>query len=203
MLARQPMTLVRVAHFTPRPRAVRLTTARHLQAVTAVRGAEVLSYNAVHRLPSWLRRLRFDAVVLHTTFLCLRWNVWFEQLRPRSEWLAEVDALKIALPQDDYHHAHTLDSWLDDLGVTVVGTALDETHRAELYPRLSGKVAFYDVLTGYIDEVAAEEIAPRLRPPRERPYDVVYRARHLPYWLGSHGQLKHLVGEVVRDAAER
>ena len=102
MLARQPMTRVLVAHFTPRPRAVRLTTARHLQAVTAVRGAEVLSYNAVHRLPSWLRRLRFDAVVLHTTFLCLRWNVWFEQLRPREQYARyHLSAVLAALGKPD------------------------------------------------------------------------------------------------------
>jgi hypothetical protein len=166
-----------------------------------VPGAEVLSYNAVHGVPRWLGRLGFDAVVLHTTFLCQRWNIWFQQWRKHTDWLADLDALKIALPQDEYHHAETLDSWLDDLGVSVVGTVLDDTHRSELYPRLSGKAAFYEVLTGYVDETAAEEIAPRLRPLSERPYDIVYRARHLPYWLGSHGQLKHRIGEAVSERA--
>jgi hypothetical protein len=193
------MTRLLVVHHTPRPRAVRLTTAQHLAAVTSVPGAEVLSYNAAHSLPRWLRRLRFDAVVLHTTYLCLRWHRWFERHRGRSAWLADLAALKIALPQDEYHHAHTLDSWLDDLGVTVVGTVLDGTHRDELYPRLASKAAFYEVLTGYVDDTAAESV--RLRPPEERPSDVVYRARHLPYWLGSHGQLKHQVGEAVAARA--
>jgi hypothetical protein len=193
------MTRLLVVHHTPRPRAVRLTTAQHLAAVTSVPGAEVLSYNAAHSLPRWLRRLRFDAVVLHTTYLCLRWHRWFERHRERSEWLAGLDALKIGLPQDEYHHAHTLDSWLDDLGVTVVGTVLDGTHRDELYPRLASKAAFYEVLTGYVDDTAAVSV--RLRQPEERPFDVVYRARHLPYWLGSHGQLKHQVGEAVAARA--
>jgi hypothetical protein len=168
-----------------------------------VPGTEVLSYNAVHGVPQWLGRLRFDAVVLHTTFLCQRWNIWFEQWRKHTDWLADLDALKIALPQDEYHHAETLDSWLDDLGFSVVGTVLDDTHRADLYPRLSGKAAFYEVLTGYVDQAAAEEIAPRLLPLGERRYDIVYRARHLPYWLGSHGQLKHRIGEAVRERAPK
>lgn len=197
------MNRVLVVHFTPRPRAVRLTTAQHLEAVEGVSGAEVLSYNAVQGLPSWLKRLDFDAVVLHTTFLCLRWNVWFERWRARSDWLASLDALKIALPQDEYHHAETLDSWLDDLGVSVVGTVLDDTHRAELYPRLSKKASFYDVLTGYIDEGSAEEISARLPPAHERPHDIVYRARRLPYWLGSHGQLKHRIAKAVLERAPR
>src|SRR5215211_3789604 len=190
-----------LAHFTPRPRAVRLTTEQHLDALVRVRNAEVLSYNAVHGLPSWLRRLDFDAVVLHTTFLSLRWSPWFDRWRRLSEWLADLDSVKIAFPQDEYWHADTLDSWLDDLGASVVCTVLDDTHRDELYPRLARRAAFYDVLTGYVDDEAAERILPRLVPPAERPYDVVYRARRLPYWLGSHGQLKHRIGEAVAGRA--
>src|SRR5919108_1162749 len=192
-----------VVHFTPRPRAVRLTTEQHLRALTEVREADVLTYNAVYGLPSWLRRLEFDAVVLHTTFLGMRWSPWFEPWRRRSDWLAELDCLKVAFPQDEYWHAETLDSWLDDLDVSVVCTVLDETHRAELYPRLARRASFYEVLTGYIDETTAERIRPRLLPLAERSYDVVYRARRLPSWLGSHGQLKHRIGEAVEERASR
>lgn len=184
-----------VAHYTPRPNAVRLTTDQHLQALTRVPDAEVLSYNAVHGLPSWLRGLSFDAIVLHTTLLGMRWHPYFEQWKPRSAWLAEADCLKVAFPQDEYWHAETLDSWLDELGVSVVCSVLDDRHRDALYPRLHAKAAFYETLTGYIDEAAAERIRPRLVPRGERPFDLVYRARKLPYWLGSHGQLKHAVGE--------
>jgi len=45
------MWRVLVAHFMPPSRAVRPTTDQHLQALTDVPGAEVLSYNAVARLP--------------------------------------------------------------------------------------------------------------------------------------------------------
>jgi hypothetical protein len=190
-----------VVHFTPRPRAVRLTTEQHLNAVTAVTDAEVLSYNGVHGPPPWLRHLKFDAVVLHTTFLAVRWNPWFEQWKRRSEWLGDVEALKIALPQDEYDRAHLLDDWLDELGVSVVGTVLDAAHRDELYPIVSQKAAFYDVLTGYVDDEAAERVAGRIVPLRDRPIDIVYRARRLPYWYGSHGQLKHRIGEVAAELA--
>src|SRR3954447_199236 len=188
-----------VAHYTPRPNAVRLTTDQPLQALTRGPDAEVLSYNAVHGLPSWLRGLSFDAIVLHTTLLGMRWHPYFEQWKPRSAWLAEADCLKIAFPQDEYWHAETLDSWLDELGTSVVCSVLDDRHRDALYPRLAAKATFYETLTGYIDEAAAERIRPRLVPSRERPFNVVYRARNLPYWLGSHGQLKHRIGEAVAE----
>jgi len=160
-----------------------------------------VSYNAVHGVPSWLRRLRFDAVLLHTTYLCMRWNVWFEQWRKHSDWLAELDCPKLAFPQDEYWHAETLDDWLADLGVSVICTVLGDDHREALYPTLSRRAAFYETLTGYIDDESAERVRPRLARVEQRPYDVVYRARNLPYWLGSHGQVKHRIGEEVLQRA--
>jgi hypothetical protein len=188
-------------HWMSHPGAVRLTTRQHLDALTAVRDAEVLSYNAIGGAPSWLGRLRFDAVALHTTLVGTRTSPWFSRWRKRLDWLAGLDALKVAFPQDDYDRAHLLDEWLDDLGVSVVCTVLDDTHRDELYPRLSKKAAFYDVLTGYIDEPSAQRMAGRLRPHAERPNDIVYRARHLPYFYGHHGRLKHLIGDAVLERA--
>jgi hypothetical protein len=183
---------------TAQPRAARSTTRQHLQALARLaEPAEVLTYNAVHGPPPWLRHLRFDAVVLHTTFLCMRWNIWFEQWKRRCEWLADVDCLKVAFPQDEYDHAAVLDDWLDELGVSVICTVLDDTHRRELYPKLSDRAAFYEVLTGYIDDESAKRFRARMLPRADRPHDLVYRARHPPYWFGSHSQLKHRVGEAV------
>jgi hypothetical protein len=197
-LARRVLLL----HFTPRPRAARLTTQQHLAALTRLpRPAQVLSYNAVHGAPAWLRHLDFDAVVLHTTLLCMRWNPWFPRWRKRLDWLADVDCLKIALPQDEYDHAGVLDEWLDQLGVSVVCTVLDDAHRADLYPRLAGEAAFYEILTGYIDDESAERSRARIVPAADRPHDIVYRARHLPYWYGSHAQLKHRIGDAVLEHA--
>jgi hypothetical protein len=118
-------------------------------------------------------------------------------------WLAAHRAVKVALPQDEYDHAHTLDDWLAELGVAIVGTNFDAVHRPTLYPRLHGTCRFVKCLTGYIDDAMAASIAPTLRPSAERPLDIVYRASRLPYWFGHHGQLKHRIADRVRDAADR
>ncbi len=190
-------------HWMSHPGAVRLTTKQHLDALTAVPDAEVLSYNAIGGAPSWLGRLKFDAIALHTTLVGTRTSPWFSQWKRRFDWIGDVDAVKIAFPQDDYDRAHLQDDWYDELGVSVVCTVLDDTHRDELYPRLSRKAAFYDVLTGYIDDDAAQRFASRIVPHAERPNDIVYRARHLPYFYGHHGRLKHPIGEAVLEAAPR
>src|SRR5262249_19061883 len=164
-------------------------------------GAEVLPYNAVHGVPSWLRRPRFDAVILHTTYLAVRWHTYFERWKGHSAWLGDLAVPKIAFPQDEYDHSEDLDEWLDDLGVGIVCTVLDDQHRADLYPRLSKKAAFYETLTGYIDEGTANRFRSRITPLPDRPYDIVYRARNPPNWFGSQSQLKKRIGEVIAERA--
>jgi hypothetical protein len=184
-----------------RPSALRMTTHQHLDALRRLpRPSRVLTYNAAAGAPAWLRHLKFDAVVLHTTFLCARWYDRFPELRRSVEWLAGLDVPKIAFPQDDYALAHVLDDWLDELGVTAVCTPL-VGHEGELYPVLSRKAAFHHALTGYIDQSSAERFAGLTPAGAERRLDIAYRARKLPYWCGSHGQLKHRVGEAVLAAA--
>ena len=131
---------------------------RHLRALTALPGRNrVLAYNATRGAPPWLRRFRPDAVLLHTTFLGLRWIDGFESRRRRSAWLAELRVPKVALPQDDYDHAAVLDDWLEELGVDVVFSPLAK-HAEELLPRTSKRAAVRQALTGYVDD---EELAAR------------------------------------------
>ena len=161
----------------------------------------VVAYNASRGAPRWLRSFRPDAIVLHTTFLALRWIDGFESRRARSAWIGETQCTKLALPQDDYDHADTLDGWLEELGVDVVLTALPECAPI-LYPRTSRRAQIVKVLTGYVDDELVRR-RPRPRPLAERPLDIVYRATELPFWFGRHGQLKYEVGAAAVAVAER
>jgi hypothetical protein len=172
---------------------MRLSTAQQVRALGRIKG-DVLTYNATHGAPAWLRTLNFDAVILHETLLAMRWSPWFEHLRPRFDWLKHIDALKIAFPQDEYGHAHVLDDWLSELGVSVVCTVLDDRHRHELYPSLADRAIFYETLTGYVDSESADRFRARMTPAETRPYDLVYRAKQHPYLYGSSGRLKYLIG---------
>jgi hypothetical protein len=58
------------------------------------------------------------------------------------------------------------------------------------------------VLTGYVDDESVRR-RPRPTPLAERPLHVVYRATRLPFWFGSHGQLKHEIGAAAGAAADR
>lgn len=179
---------------------MRYAVERHLRALA--RGPhETVFLNGFWEVPRGVRALRFDAVVLHTLFLGLRWSEDFEAERRRFAWIRDAAPVKIAIPQDEYDHAEVLDEWLDELGVDVVLTNFEGDELRTLYPRLAGRARFRRVLTGYIDEEVAERCAAVPLPLEDRPYDVVYRGTRLPYWFGSHSQLKHRVAEAAEQAA--
>lgn len=187
-------------HWSPRGTGQRLAVHRHLRALHRLPG-RVVAYNAAHGAPRWLGRTGPDAVVLHTTFLALRWLEGFERRRERSAWIADLTCPKLALPQDDYDHAQILDEWLEELGVDAVLTALPED-AGTLLPRTSRRAEIRPVLTGYLDD---EDVARLGRPPRlaERASHVVYRATELPFWFGRHGRLKQEIGTAAVVAAGR
>ncbi|MEX5219329.1 MAG: hypothetical protein NW701_15990 [Nitrospira sp.] len=191
-----------VLYWHPGPGSLRIAISRHLHVLDWSPAAHrVLYFNAVNGVPNWVRHFRWDVVVFHTTFLCLRWSHLFHKWKWHIRWLNEVNCLKVAFPQDEYDHAHILDEWLFELGVHLIFTNFDETYRRTLYPLMYERAIFRQCLTGYIDETDAHDIQGSLRDQDPRPMDIVYRASHLPYWFGSHGQLKHRIAEQVLVAA--
>lgn len=191
-----------VLFYQPGPGKMRVAIERHLRALEWSDRAHSLVYANVGKVtPGIVRSLNPDVVVLHTTLLALRWNKVFYLWKWRLRWLGDLRCLKIAMPQDEYDLSELLDDWLYELGVRVIFSNFGEQEREALYPVMSGTAVFYRCLTGYIDDRDAQRCAGLLRPHPARPYDIVYRGRDLPYWFGSHGQMKYKVAAVVAERA--
>jgi hypothetical protein len=188
-------------YWHPKGSEMRLAVRQHLHLLEG-RGLRILYRNAIDPAPPWLAWTAPDLCILHTTFLShARWNYDFADYREKFRWVARLDCPKVALPQDEYDHAGVMDDWLVELGVTSVYSCFGPDHWATLYPQLLRRATFHETLTGFIDEAAASSVAGRIVPHAQRPHDIVYRARNLPYWFGSHGQLKHRIAEVVQEHA--
>jgi hypothetical protein len=193
---------VLVLYRTHDPHPLRVAVARHLHVLEHTRSPfDVFYYDAQHRVPGWLRGLGIHAVILHPTFLGMRWSELFPLWKRKTAWLGDLQCPKIALPQDDYDGSEILDDWLFELGVTDVFSVFGDDKRALLYPLMHERARFHKCLTGYIDDAVAAQCRERLAPLSERPLDLVYRAARLPYRFGRQGQLKHDVGTVVGDRA--
>ena len=194
---------VLVLYWAHDPSALRVAIAHHLRALDYVPGGVHAIYVNTHDdPPRWLRRLKPDAVILHTTFLCMRWSHLFPTWKWGYRWIAELDCQKIAMPQDEYDHSEVLDEWLVELGVSTIMSNFDASHRGTLYPLMQSRARFEHAFTGYVDLASVDELdVIGVKPIERRATDIVYRATHLPYWFGSQGQLKHRIGdEVVRQA---
>jgi len=194
---------VLVLYWTPTPPSeIRAAIRHHLEAIKQGPSSHrVTFWNAFEGSPLLLRRGDYDAVVLQTTLLCLRWFPNFAEWRRKLGWISGLDCLKIAMPQDEYDHSEILDEWLSELGVQHVFSNFGDDVRPLLYPNISRQARFQPAFTGYIDDRTARKVESRLEPSDRRPYDVVYRASHLPYWFGSLGQLKHRIGDRAQTEA--
>jgi hypothetical protein len=182
---------------------MRPTTTQHLRFLEhSLTPHNVLYWNAWHGVPSWVRSYPYDVVVLHYSVLCMRWEEPFERWRSSLDWIRESDAVRIAMPQDEYVCAARLDEWLGDLDVQCVFSALNERHWKVLYPRESKRTRMERTYTGFVDDRAAGMVERLPAPHAEREVDLVYRARNLPYQFGHHGQLKHEIAQIVEPAAQ-
>jgi hypothetical protein len=192
--------LVLYQHTAPGPMRSALRQKVRVLEASATRH-EIVYWNAGYSVPRAIRRLPVDAVILDNTLLVARWAPEFAARRPTFDWLGDVDALKIAFPQDEYNHAHVLDDWLADLGVDVVCSVFGPEHRELLYPRLAATARFEKCLTGYVDELDVTRHAAVVLPHDRRGLDLAYRAQALTPRFGRLGQLKHTVADAVAPTA--
>ena len=158
-----------------------------------------------HKVTPDLRQSEFDAIVLDTSFLWCRWT------RPRSKltdlleryrFVAASNAVKIALPQDDYDHCAILDEWLSDWSVDAVFTPLAQ-HAKLFYPRTSLRARIHTCFAGHLDPGDKAMAARFSRPFETRAIDVGYRAADLPAQFGRLGRLKSEIGHRFARALGR
>jgi hypothetical protein len=164
-----------------------------------------LNLHAWRRVPRYLLRRRYDAVVFATSFLASRWSpALFEDVQRWAQPLKQLDGVRIALPQDEFLRSATLCDFIDDFDVDVVCSVAPESEWPTIYPTVDfDRVRFTRVLTGYLESRTVERIERIVDETPERPIDIGYRAWEGAPWLGRHGRLKGEIAGAVTAAAPR
>lgn len=171
----------------------------------AVDGKEVIYWNIADGVPAWLSRVECDAVVLHTTLLSVRYGAksLYEYFRKQLKWMESDTTIKIAFPQDERYFSSYLQDWLNSLaGVVHLYSIFGarENTRLQIYPQLSSEIKIYPCLTGYISQRDLSEPTTEFN---SRNYDVLYRAKKLPPWVGRYGQLKTKIAEELKRVSNK
>jgi len=152
-----------------------------------------------------LRRMRFDVILLDSTFLdsrAVRPIEIYEGIRRRYEFVRTSDAVKIALPQDEYDNGGLLDDWLADWRVDLVSSCGVHDHWDVVYPRTRAIAELRRGITGFFDPARAATMRAAARPLADRPIDLGYRVFRLGPEFGRFGQQKaRLADEMVRALA--
>lgn len=210
----KPKRILIVYYLSDGAESGRVTVQQHLHALRYCRVEhEIIYFNAFDIAPNYaeidnqpeippdLLEKAFDVVLFHYTFLAFRTiGHYFSRWKQQFEWLNTYEALRIAIPQDEGNFAGLLDDWLYELNVQII-FSVHYSPDGPLYPIMRKYARIYPCLPGYIDENDANSLASRLRPLKERPYDIVYRARELPWCYGTAGRMKSLIADIISPMA--
>lgn len=158
----------------------------------------------VRRVPSWMARIEFDAVVFHTSLLWDRVNPpAFERHRRKLRRLDGVGRRRVALPQDEYLCSNALVEFIRDFGVDHVFSVGGEPAWQVLYADVDReRVGISRVLTGYLEGETVDRIDAIVGAEHERPIAIGYRAAKVAPSLGRHGQLKTQIAQRIEAVAD-
>jgi len=177
----------------------------HVNSFRRYGGARYWYVNVgVRPVPRWIRRLRFDAVVLHHTLTGYRMQppVLAWQLR-RARAAKDLAPVRIAMIQDECIYTSLMEQLIGEFDVDHVFSLAPPSEWQKIYPDIDHeRVRFHRVLAGYLDEDTLARIAPIVASERERPIDLGYRAWSGLMSLGRHGALRRRLAEVFEPAAE-
>ena len=188
---------------------LRSTVEDHLYALRRYSRARCFYANATLRpVPRWMRRIQYDAIVFHTSFLSsLRWGgpELAAQLRERALALRELPGVRAAMPQDEFLRSDDLRDFIRDAAIDVVFSVAPPSEWPKIYDGVDvDRVRFEPVLTGYLDERTIGRIDAILAEAPARPHDLFYRAGAERPYLGRHGMLKTEIARAgATEAAHR
>lgn len=157
----------------------------------------------VRRVPRWLRRIPFDAVIYHHTMTGQRMlpPVLAMQVR-RAQALQGIAPRSVAMIQDECIYTDSMSEFIEEFSVDDVFSVAPPSQWRTIYPTVDhDRVRFHQLLPGYLDEGTVRRIDDIVTAQGERPIDIGYRAwAGLPS-LGSHGMLRVRLAEAFGPAA--
>ncbi len=179
----------------------RTTIENSLQALQKYLPGSVFPINSKLKIPATIHACTFDLIFYHYSFLSNKWggrDKFHERTGPFS-CIRGRARFAVAMPQDEYFHSDLICGFIRDFKVDILYTCCREEDWETVYPESStGTVLLRRVLTGYFDPDMVTQSAKFIKPHRERPLDLGYRARKYPFWLGRHALKKWQVTDIFK-----
>ena len=173
--------------------------AAHVAALTRMSRHDVRPFNPVDRpdAAALLDLNEFDVVVIHYTIA-----VTIERYLPNvlREKIARFQGLKVQFIQDEYRWIDAVTARVRELEIDLLYTLVPEAEVAKIYGSRLPEVKITPTLAGFVPDELVDRVT---LPLAERPIDVGYRGRTVPYWLGRLAYEKWAIGVEFAASAER
>ncbi len=173
--------------------------AAHVAALTRMSRHDVRPFNPVDRpdAAALLDLNEFDVVVIHYTIA-----VTIERYLPNvlREKIARFQGMKVQFIQDEYRWIDAVTARIRELEIDLLYTLIPEAEVAKIYGSRLPEVKITTTLAGFVPDELVDRVT---LPLAERPIDVGYRGRTVPYWLGRLAYEKWAIGVEFAASAER
>jgi hypothetical protein len=175
------------------------TVMEHVNAFPAHSRFRVWALNTELGFPPALEGLEFAVILVH--YSVYGWYPY--SLPPRFlAYLRQAGgSYRIAFFQDEHRYWPQRAAFIRDCGIACVYTLVEPPHFAETYGKRTGVERLIYTLPGYVSDELVQAGRALARPSRERPIDIGYRGRQLPFWMGRGSQEKHLIAERFQELA--
>lgn len=174
------------------------TVLDHIEAFRRFSRHQVRTFNPKAMERSLALNLgEFDVVVIHYSVVPSDSHFISPHLRDQ---LRRFGGLKVQFIQDDYRWVDKATAASRDIGIKVLFTIAPEPAAGQLYDARLPGVRRIQTLTGYVPDTLKDR---PIRPLGERPVEVGYRARDLPFWYGRISREKVWIGQRFVELAPR
>jgi hypothetical protein len=184
---------------------VRATVRDHLYSFKKYSSHRCFYLNlGMREIPWYVKKIRWDLIIFHTVFLSSRFTrELFIRNVEKIDFLRNSNAIKVALPQDEFINMDLVCDFINQFGISHVFSVASESEWPVIYRTVDfQKVKFHKVLTGYIDDSLIKKVDRLARHTSgERPIDIGYRAYRAAFWFGRHGALKWKIADVFKEKA--
>jgi hypothetical protein len=157
------------------------------------------------KIPWYIRKTKFDLIVFHTLFFSGRYDsAAFRRLMRKASPLADMDAVKVILPQDEFINAKVVNEFINAFDINVVFSVQPEHEWPAIYKMIDRtRCHIHRVLPGYLDDFRLKKMQKYMNSSGKRPIDIGYRTTGNPYpWFGRHGYLKKQIADIFAPKAK-
>lgn len=139
---------------------------------------------------------QFDVIMLPHNF----WPMNLSEVQ--KEALKKTTALKVLFLQDEYQYVRTINQFMDEVEIDLMFTCVAEKDFDIFYPkkRIKSLKGVYGVLTGYVSDHMKE---PGMFDLEDKVFDVGFRSRVSPYYLGTIGHEKFRIADKFGTYAQQ